>query len=267
MKKAYLFGYPIGTSWSPVMHRAAFERIGMQADYEVLSLPPEQLREAVGSLRHADVLGGNITMPYKETVFGLLDAVDSSAESLGAVNTVVNAGGKLIGHNTDIYGAEATLRELNSADKLVTVFGAGGAARAVLGALAHADLRPRRVVLINRSPERLGAIGPFLHTMPFEVTPALPDEPMLSSLVRESELIVNTTTAGALWSGFDLNGDIWDVNYGSKADALREHASLCGLSFVDGSLMLAAQAQRAFALWMGQTVELDLFVSALTTSK
>lgn len=264
MHQAYLFGYPITTSWSPVMHKAAFKAVGMAGEYIVMSLPPEALEGAIEALRHANVLGANVTMPYKQTVMLMLDEITPEARQLGAVNTIVNRDGWLVGHNTDVFGAEATLRQLQPKDRQVLLLGAGGAARAVLGALSREELRPGKVVLVNRSPERLDEIEPFLKTMPYPVTTATPSPaPEFDALTAASRLMINTTTAGGLWSRLVFACPVWDLNYGRKSDLLRHYALQRSLPFTDGSLMLAAQAQKSFALWTGRDVSLDTFLNEL----
>ncbi len=280
MHQIYLFGYPITTSWSPVMHKAAFKACGMAGEYIVMSLPPEALQGAIEALRHPNVLGANVTMPYKQTVMPMLNEISREAQTLGAVNTIVNKDGWLVGHNTDVYGAIATLRTLKPKGKQVLLLGAGGAARAVLGALCNEDLLPSGVTLVNRSADRLHDIAPFLATLSYPVTPlttadyelASQTPPLHPTSDRRHDtnitpepigLLINTTTAGTLWGKLQFDCPVWDLNYGRKSDLLRHYAVERKLPFTDGSLMLAGQAQKAFALWTGHDLPLNTFLDEL----
>jgi shikimate dehydrogenase len=264
MHQIYLFGYPITTSWSPVMHKAAFKACEMAGEYIVMSLPPEALQGAVEALRHGNVLGANVTMPYKQTVMPMLNEIAPEARTLGAVNTIVNRDGWLVGHNTDVAGAVATLHTLMPKDKQILLLGAGGAARAVLGALCQDDLLPSGVILVNRSTDRLNQIEPYLATLPYPIVPVTPETDELDALTAPCKLMINTTTAGVLWTRLAFSAPIWDLNYGRKSELLRHYAAERKLAFTDGSFMLAAQAQKAFALWTGYDLRLDIFHKELT---
>ena len=110
------------------MHNAAFKHLGLEISYEAHDVPPARLREAVSSLRDEHILGANVTVPHKQAVMPLLDGLNNAATAIGAVNTVVNNKGRLIGHNTDAAGFLRALMEADfePRDKRVVVLGAGG---------------------------------------------------------------------------------------------------------------------------------------------
>src|SRR5437763_10596209 len=118
------------------MHNAAFAKLGLPHRYEAKETSDDQLAATVARLRGDDVLGANVTIPHKETVLRLLDEVDDEARRIGAVNTIVRRGGRLIGHNTDKYGFEKAVEISNGAvgcpfaEDSILILGAGGAARA-----------------------------------------------------------------------------------------------------------------------------------------
>ncbi|MDP3049139.1 MAG: shikimate dehydrogenase, partial [Thermodesulfovibrionales bacterium] len=128
-----LLGYPVEHSLSPAMHNAAFEHIGLDCCYVTFPVKPGFLKDAVRSVRALNLAGVNVTMPHKENVIPLLDKVDADASFIGAVNTVVNINGKLIGYNTDGNGFMRSLSEAQIAvnKKNVLILGAGGASRAI----------------------------------------------------------------------------------------------------------------------------------------
>ncbi|RVU19370.1 shikimate dehydrogenase [Methylobacterium oryzihabitans] len=137
-----LIGAPIAHSASPRMHEAAAEALGMRAHYqlvEVAGAGPDLLRTLLAGLRHLGFAGVNVTYPYKEAVMPFLDALSDDARAVGAVNTIVVAEGRLVGHNTDASGfARALLRTFGPAPRgPVALVGAGGVGKAAAVALAR----------------------------------------------------------------------------------------------------------------------------------
>ena len=110
-----LLGWPLGGGLSAAMHDAAFRALGLDACYEDRPTPPECLADAVEALRRGELAGANVTTPHKVAVRALLDDEDEGAATAGAVNTIVRAEGRLVGHNTDVAGVAAALAELDLA--------------------------------------------------------------------------------------------------------------------------------------------------------
>src|SRR5574337_132599 len=146
MRRVFLLGDPIAHSLSPAMHRAAFRALGLDWRYELLETPRGKLPEALARLRAEDCAGANVTIPHKEPICSLLDALGESARKIGAVNTIVRHGDRLIGENTDAAGFTQALhdasaladrrslgdgRSVDPRNARVVIFGAGGAACAV----------------------------------------------------------------------------------------------------------------------------------------
>ena len=128
-----LLGYPLGHSISPAFHQAAFDYYSLPVRYLLWPTPPKGLEAEVGKLRRQRYLGANVTVPYKERICAYLDEIDGLARSIGAVNTIVKKGRKLLGYNTDAYGFTKSLKERGAFEprgKRVLLLGAGGAARA-----------------------------------------------------------------------------------------------------------------------------------------
>ena len=109
--KAGIFGYPISHSISPAMHQAALDHAGIDATYDAWETPPDALARGVAMLRGDDYLGANVTVPHKQAVMEHLDEIDELATRIGAVNTIVNEGGRLLGSNTDAAGFIDSLRD------------------------------------------------------------------------------------------------------------------------------------------------------------
>ena len=134
MKTVAIIGYPLGHSISPAMHNAAFKHLNLDYEYVPLEVHPDDLKEAVGGLRALHIAGFNVTIPHKETIVPYLDEITKLARDIGAVNTVQNQEGELIGYNTDGPGFIESLLEdagFDPKEKKCLILGAGGAGRAL----------------------------------------------------------------------------------------------------------------------------------------
>lgn len=139
-----LIGYPLGHSVSPAMQQAAFDYCNLDLHYEAWETETTDLRKVVERVRQASTLGANVTVPHKEVMVSLMDELDDLALEIGAVNTIVNRSGQLIGYNTDAGGFLRALRQegdFSPAGKRVVLLGAGGVARAASFALARAGVK------------------------------------------------------------------------------------------------------------------------------
>ena len=145
-----IIGNPVRKSLSPAIHNRAFRRMGINAAY--LAFEVGDIRDALDAIRGLGIRGVSITIPFKTSVIPFLDELDALSAKIGSVNTIVNRGGKLIGHNTDHFGALRALEEkVNLNRKKVILLGAGGAARAIAYGLKE---RECEVTIFNRSLER-----------------------------------------------------------------------------------------------------------------
>lgn len=262
MSVAYVLGHPVAHSLSPAMHNAAFRALGMDHRYEALDVGPEALAAAVARLRAPDVLGANVTVPHKERIIALLDAVAEEAREIGAVNTIVRAEGHLTGHNTDRAGFAAALAERGVAleGKRALVLGAGGAARAAVPALRAAGAA---VHVANRTPGRAAALVAALGGE------AAPWPAALPSALEGFDLLVNATSIG-------LRGDdplpgtalpaslvVFDLVPTARETILLARARAAGCVTVDGLLMLLHQAAASFRLWTGENASMSAMRAAL----
>lgn len=155
-----VIGSPIAHSKSPQMHTAGLKALGIKGAYVPLHVHPGSLGEAISSIRTLGFRGINVTLPHKVAVIPYLDAVDRSAEAIGAVNTIVNNGGVLTGYNTDGIGYVRSLKSEAASDlagRRIMVIGAGGAARGILDALLLE--RPASVIIANRSREKAAELA------------------------------------------------------------------------------------------------------------
>jgi shikimate dehydrogenase len=250
-----LIGCPVSHSISPVLHNSIFAAKKLKNKYITLEVLPGNLREAVAILR-GNFGGFNVTIPHKQAIMDHLDEVAPGASLCGAVNTVVNDGGRLIGHNTDGYGfiqafADAGV-DITGSD--VVLLGAGGAARAVLCELLS---RRCRVTIINRSPARAQKLCQDLSGR-FPGTVTVGEWPQVGG---KHDLLINTTPVGMMpdvaslpleprrLRAFEL---VYDLVYNPYETALLAAARQCGCQVINGFPMLFYQAVEANRLWTGQ---------------
>jgi shikimate dehydrogenase len=274
-----VLGSPIHHSLSPILQQVAFDDAKIDARYYRIEVPEEKLASAVAHLREVPFGGWNCTVPNKVRMFELCDRRAESAEQFGAVNTVVNENGVLVGHNTDGVGWSRALREAfgrGPGDLRILVLGAGGAGRAI-ATQALLEKTPALVVA-NRHAGRARALvdelqakfsaGPLARTEA-DLRVATWDD--LPRVLGEVDLVVNATSTGLdpqapsvlparLLSDRLL---IFDTVYGAGCAKFHAEAVAAGASWADGLGMLLHQGVAAFALWTGRTAPLDLVRAAL----
>ena len=160
MLRAGVIGWPVGHSLSPRIHRFWLAELGIKGRYEAVVVSPDWLEDTIGRFRVGGWCGFNVTVPHKETIMPLLDMIDPTAREIGAVNTVVAVGeGRFEGRNSDAPGFLASIRAARAirTDRPAALLGAGGAARAILAALANAGIREIRIA--NRDRARAEALA------------------------------------------------------------------------------------------------------------
>ena len=150
-----VIGCPVKHSFSPVILNAAFKEAKMDWVYTAFETPEEELTDAIKGVRALGIAGLSVTMPHKVKVCALLDEISDSAQTLEAVNCIVNEGGKLKGHNTDGDGFIDAVKHdagLDVADKKVLIIGSGGSARSIIHSLGEAGAR--EIAVINRTKKK-----------------------------------------------------------------------------------------------------------------
>ena len=258
-----LFGDPVAHSLSPVMQNAALQAAGIDGLYIPWRVKSAGLPTAFESLRRMDNFGGaNVTLPHKEQAFALVDTLTKEAAAVGAVNTIVATGGRLLGANTDGLGFLRSLRE--EADflprgKPAVILGAGGAARAVAWSLAEAGAA--ELAIVNRTVERAQSLAEFVNRATGVSAIGLgPDDPRMPARVSNCALVVNTTSIGLHLSDpppIDPNllqsgTVVYDLIYRPRETALLREAKQRGCRVLGGLGMLLYQGALAFELWTGQ---------------
>lgn len=259
-----LIGNPVEHSRSPMMHNAAFAALSMPHTYELWHTEAEDVATRVASVRDTDIAGANVTVPHKQAVMPYLDEISETARRIGAVNTIIPIGNRLIGDNTDAYGFAASVRERCGDFHMDTalVLGAGGASRAVIVALQH--MGAGQVIIANRTRSRADALAAELGG-----TSMAWDE--LDTILPEASIIVNATSLGwhdeevipaATFAQIPNHAVAADLTY--RPTPFLQAASQRGLVAIDGLGMLIHQGARAFELWFGVAPPVDVMTRALT---
>jgi shikimate dehydrogenase len=277
MKQVGLIGYPVAHSRSPHMHNAAFREIGFDAEYALWETPPGTLAQRVASLRVSDMLGANVTIPYKEDIVPLLDECDTLARRIGAVNTIVNRNGKLTGYNTDAPGLMRALADcpgspFDARDKETVILGTGGAARAA--AVGMIDAGAQSVSILGRDQARIDAV---LRHVRFTA----PDKSIRGTLLNSAEaneslhgadLVINATSVGLKSADAPLLIDVnllqagslvMDMVFNAGLTPLLQAAQAHGCFVMDGLSMLLYQGTLAFELWTGKDAPVEMMRDAL----
>ena len=265
-----VLGDPVEHSLSPPMQNAALQARGLPYRYDRLLVSPAQLETAFGCLRKLGFIGWNLTIPHKIAGYRLVDRLDSEAESLGAINTVVNQEGNLIGFNTDGRGLQAALIDafgVDLASSKIALLGAGGGAGQA-SARFLANLGPERLLLVNRTVEKMDGLRQELG--PNSVV-TFWDFSQLRQVFLEADLIINASSLGLTAAPLDFDPKwvrpehrLFDMVYRPQGDTpLVSWAEQNGVPAVDGRLMLLHQGAFAFEHWFGQPVPLAAMREAL----
>ena len=240
------------------MHNAAFRELGLNAVY--VAFPVKDLPAAVGGLRGLHLAGVSVTIPYKEEIIPLLDGLDPQAARMGAVNTVINRDGRLMGYNTDWLGAVAALQTRTSIrGENFLILGAGGASRAIVFGLLEEG---GKVTLTDLDADRAGTLGQQfgVETLP------------LAHLDRfHGSVLINATPVGMepcaeaipiapeLLSRFTL---VMDIVYRPLTTRLLREAAARSCATLDGLQMLIYQGAAQFELWTGRAAPVETMSQA-----
>ena len=269
MKKFGLIGYPLGHSLSAVIHKAGFKSLGIEANYEILETPPDELVDRVKYFKRNDYEGFNVTIPLKLPISLFVQEVDKYADIAGAVNTVkINSDKTFKGYNTDAMGFKKAIpQNLDFSGANVALLGTGGASRAAV--LALSELGVKYIGVYTRNiPNAMDYMAYMRRKFP-----QIEFESHQIDLVRDLskyQLLVNTTPIGMLGRSADMtpieenvlrtmpaNSTVYDVIYNPKKTILLKLAEKLGYNTINGLDMLVYQAVAAQEIWFGQTPDFN----------
>ena len=258
---------PIKHSVSPFIHNSAFEATNTNGVYLAWEVDVAELAETVANIRRYQMYGINLSMPYKEQVIPYLDELSEEARLIGAVNTVVNREGTLIGYNTDGKGFFKSLPSFKISGKRMVLLGAGGAAKAILSQAILDGVDQISVFVRSAS---MGKTKPYLeklqHETGFRVELfALEDRQDLQGSITHADLLVNATSVGMDGVSQPIPTSIVlpekllvaDVIYQPFETPFLKWARSQGNHAVNGLGMLLYQAAEAFQLWTGKEMPTD----------
>ncbi|MBI4994302.1 shikimate dehydrogenase [Candidatus Peregrinibacteria bacterium] len=262
MRKYCVIGYPIKHSLSPKIFNRAFRQLKIPAQYEAVEVRPEKLAAFMRGFRKK-YSGANVTIPHKEKILRFLDKLSPEAKKIGAVNVIVNQRGKLVGYNTDVFGAMVALgKEVRGqrsdvrchrlAGSNVVILGAGGAARAIVYGLKKAGAK---ITVLNRTVShaeklardfkcKFGALENF--------DPA------------NCDILINATSVGMcsketplpqlkkILRGSKKKSIVMDIIYRPRMTKFLRDALGAGCRIITGEVMFFSQAAESFKLWAGK---------------
>jgi shikimate dehydrogenase len=267
-----IFGFPVEHTFSPGMHNAAFNKLGMDACYVPFAVSPERLGDAVRAIVPLGLRGLNVTVPHKQNVIAYLDALSEEARLIGAVNTIEVKDGKLIGHNTDGRGFLRSLRSdagFNPKGKRFLFIGSGGAARAVGFSLALAGAKKIlfRDVDIRKADDLARDI-----LQKTGIDAGTIREDLLSGAAAEADCLINATPLGLKKTDplpitrefVQKKHLVCDLVYNPPETALLKAAKARSARRLSGLGMLLYQGVTAFELWTRKKAPVLIMKTALT---
>ena len=253
-----LIGEKLSHSISPKIHNMIFETLNVNDSYRLFEIPKENIENLKEALKTLTIRGVNVTIPYKEKVIEYLDEISKEAKNIGAVNTIFNKSGKLIGYNTDYYGFKYMLEDknINVTGKKVTVLGTGGASKAVITYLL--DSHVSEILLVSRKKKDLykneekikvieykdlkGVLGDIIiNTTPVGMYPKMKDSPVTLEIIKNYDVLV-------------------DLIYNPLETEFLKLGKENNKITCSGLMMLVGQAVKAEEIWQDKTIDKKVII-------
>jgi shikimate dehydrogenase len=269
-----LIGNPIEHSLNPLMQNAAFQALGLKCVYLSFRVESKELCTAINGIKSLGLLGFNVTIPYKASIWKYLDEMDPHANDIGAINTVTNREGKLVGYNTDGAAALAVLKEEVASlwEKRIVIIGAGGAARAISFYLAPLA---KNLVILNRTELKAFDLARTL-CQRFKKSSIKGEKLTKESIVNELDdvdILLNTTSVGmyphvdeTLVDKAMIHSEmiVFDIVYNPLKTRLLKEAEEAGATIINGLKMLVYQGALSFEIWRGVKPPIDVMLKVVT---
>ena len=273
-----VMGHPIGHTKSPVFQQAALDKLGIEVKFEAWDVAPEDLAAKVESFRTPDFMGACVTLPHKQAIMPMIDGLADTAEAVGAVNWVIPTDGKLIGHNTDAPGFLRALKEKAGCDPAganAVVFGAGGAARAIVYALKTGGVNS--VTIANRTVAKAQALASEMADGRFRPNAIGLGVTELADVVPFATVLVNTSSMGMAGGPapdetpvtaelISADATCYDAVYAPPETPFLLEAEKAGATPAGGITMLVYQGVVGFELATGQKAPVDVMFEALANA-
>jgi len=256
-----VIGHPISKTLSPIIHNSFFKLNNLNHIYLAFDIKNGGIENAINALKTINVQGFNVTIPYKIEIMDYLDEISEEARLIGAVNTVKNENGKLIGYNTDGLGFLKSLKDKNIdiKNKNILVLGAGGAANAICTSLALADANT--IYINNRNISRSENLAKKLEKQVPNLNVNYGDLSLNNVVKEEIHMIVNCTSVGMypnideipiLLDGFSKNLIVYDIIYKPKETRFLKIAENKGYTTIGGLSMLINQGLYSEKIWLDE---------------
>jgi shikimate dehydrogenase len=268
-----LIGSPVGHSGSPAMYNYSFAKLGLDYAYLAVDIKEAQTKEAIDAMRLFNMKGGNVTMPCKTEAAKYMDELSPAAELIGAVNTIVNEDGKLVGHNTDGEGFVGNLRDhgIEVKGKKVVIAGGGGAATAIQVQCALDGVRELTIFNIKdaffertlATAEKIRAAVPDITVNVYDIA----DTAKMTAEIQSADIFINATIVGMKpmddqsvvkdTAAFRPGLVVCDVVYNPVETRLLREAKEAGCTCIGGKGMLLWQGVSAFKLFTGEDMPVE----------
>jgi shikimate dehydrogenase len=268
-----VFGYPVSHSLSPIFQNAAFDYLELDYIYIPLEVKPENLKDAVNSIKIFNWTGINVTIPHKKEVVKYLDKLDKTAEILGVVNTIHNIDGKLIGYTTDGEGFIRSLKEdgkFKPENKKIFLIGAGGASYAICGGLIKEKVG--FIYITNRTYENAKKLKEhIIQKLNFKNIEIIEFEKRNNPEIwKDIDLLINTTSIGMKENdplliekeNISKVKFVYDIVYNRKTEIIKAAKEL-KIPNLDGISMLVYQGAISFEIWTGKRAPVEIMKKSL----
>lgn len=265
-----LIGHPVEHSFSPPMHNAAFEALGMDYAYVAFDVNPNDLKSSIEGAKSLNIKGFNVTIPHKIEVMNYLAELDEVASLIGAVNTIDFKNMK--GYNTDGIGAIKAIEEVSSVkDKNVLVAGAGGASRAISFYLAKYGAES--ITILNRNADRAQKLAGDVSDSNLIADVKSDSISKINNYLNDADILVDTTPLGMdphvddepIAKAGNMHEDlvVFDAVYNPNETVLLKEAIKAGAKPIYGIKMLLYQGAESFKIWTGIDAPIDVMEKAL----
>jgi shikimate dehydrogenase len=255
MKKFLVIGNPIEHSLSPILHNYWIKINGIDAIYEKQKLNENELEQIILLVKEKKIDGINVTVPFKKAIIPFLDELSIEAKSTQSVNTIFLKENKVMGHNTDIVGFEASIKksEYNLVNKEILILGAGGVVPSIIFALKK--MKVSKITISNRTKEKAENLEKLFENI----------EIIEWGVVPNFDMIINATSVGLKkeddinidFSSISKNKFFYDVIYNPEETSFLKTGKNLGNVILNGKLMFIYQALSAFNIWHGIRPDID----------
>ena len=265
-----LIGHPVEHSFSPPMHNAAFNKLGMDYAYVAFDVDPENLKSAIEGAKSLNIRGFNVTIPHKVNVMEYLNELDEVAELIGAVNTIDFE--NLKGYNTDGIGAIKAIEEVTSVkNKKVVVAGSGGASRAI--SFYIAKYGAESLTILNRNESKANDLAGDVADSKLISEVGSDSISKINAYIKDADILIDTTPLGmdphiddepiAVAENMHEDLVVFDAVYNPNETVLLKQAIKAGAKPVYGIKMLLYQGAESFKIWTGRDAPIDVMEEAL----